>query len=361
MKVLHVESGMHLYGGARQVVYIIEGLQKNAVENILVCPVDSAIAEAAKSFAAIQAVKMGGDIDLSFIFRLNKIIKQEKPDLVHLHSRRGADVLGGIAARLAAVPCVLSRRVDNPEPVRLAQWKYKLYDRVITISEGIRAVLLSQGIPAEKVICVHSSVDAEPYQHPCEEKAFHQLFDLPENAIVVAMIAQFIPRKGHQYLLDALPDVLADFPNLQVLLFGKGPLIQQIQADIDNRNLTQHIKLAGFRDDLERWLCCMDLVVHPADMEGLGVSLLQAAAAGVPVIGSRAGGIPEIVHHAENGLLIEPGDTSALAEAMKKLLADTKLRQQMGQRGKEIVKQNYSPAVMVTGNLDVYRQVLSGH
>ena len=98
---------------------------------------------------------------------VKRLIEQQRPDLVHLHSRRGADILGGIAARMAGVRSVLSRRVDNPESPRVVKWKYRLYDRVITISQGIADVLLSEGLPAEKLVCARSAVLAEDYQAPC--------------------------------------------------------------------------------------------------------------------------------------------------------------------------------------------------
>lgn len=359
MKVLHVETGRHLYGGARQVVYLLEGLQNSAVENILVCPSGSEISEAAKSYAQVETVRAGGDLDIGFVFRLKKIIKREKPDLVHLHSRRGADVLGGIAARLAGVPCVLSRRVDNPEPSWLVGIKYRLYERVITISDGIRLVLLAEGVAADKLVCVHSVVDPEPFQHTCECDVFRREFGLPEKGMVIGMIAQFIPRKGHHFLLDVLPEVLEKYPDLQVRLFGQGPLTEEIESRIRHENLQGRVQLTGFRNDLERWLSCLDLVVHPAEMEGLGVSLLQAAAAGIAIIGNRAGGIPEIVRDGENGLLIEPGDKVGWTNAMISLLSDAGLRQKMAEKGREIVTMHFSPKVMVAGNLAVYQAILN--
>jgi len=301
---------------------------------------------------------MKGDVDVGLIGRLRSVIAAQHPDLVHLHSRRGADLLGGLAARLAGVPCVLSRRVDNPESRLWVAIKYRLFDHVITISAGIREVLLSEGLPADKVSCVHSAVDQQAWQRGCDRAAFLHEFDLSEDASVAGMIAQFIPRKGHLHLLAALPQVLREHARLRVLLFGQGPLLAEVRSAIATQGLEGSVKLAGFRADLADWLGCLDLVVHPAEMEGLGVSLLQAAAAGLPIIASRAGGMPEIVEHAVNGLLIDPGDTQGLADAMNRLLDDPALRAAMGQRGRERVAAYFSLPAMVDGNLAVYRRVL---
>ncbi len=359
LKVLHVEAGMHLYGGALQVLYLLRGLPQEQVRNILVCPRGSAIASACDGvIERVIEMPMGGDLDLAFIARLRAVIREQRPDLVHLHSRRGADTLGGIAARLAGVPCIVSRRVDNPEPAWLARIKYRLYERVVTISEGIRQVLLSEGVPADKVVCVHSAVDREKYHRDCEREWFLREFGLSTEAYVLGVIAQLIPRKGHRYLLQALPPLVEEYPDLCVLFLGKGPLEQELKQQITALQLDDVVQLTGFRADLERILPCLYTVVHPAEMEGLGVSLLQAAAAGVPIIGTRAGGIPEIVRQGENGLLISPQDVAALQDAVGQLLADPERARQMGQAGTQIVAQEFSIAAMVQGNLRVYRKVV---
>ncbi|MEN8175413.1 MAG: glycosyltransferase family 4 protein [Pseudomonadota bacterium] len=361
MKVLHVEAGRHLYGGARQVLYLLEGLAARGVVNGLVCPVDSEIAgHASPHVRDLLAVPMRGDHDLPLINRIRRLIRESRPDLVHLHSRRGADLLGGIAARLEGCPCVLSRRVDNPEPHWWAGIKYRLFDHVITISEAIREVLVKEGVPGYKVTCVHSAVSARAFQHDCEREAFNAAFGVMGGGPVMAMIAQMIPRKGHRYLLQVLPALAGRFPGLRLILFGKGPLRRELEGEVASGGLQEFVYFAGFRDDLNRWLPCLDLVVHPADMEGLGVSLLQAAAAGVPLVASRAGGIPEIVRHEENGLLVAPGNTDELLSALDRLLEDARLRDIFGTEGRRLVQTEFSVDAMVEGNLGVYQALLAG-
>ncbi|MCJ7500173.1 glycosyltransferase family 4 protein, partial [bacterium] len=115
---------------------------------------------------------------------------------------------------------------------------------------------------------------------------------------------------------------------------------------------------AGFREDLDRIMGCLDLVIHPALMEGLGVSLLQAASAGVPIVGTRVGGIPEIVRDGVNGYLVPPSDTPAVTQATLKVLGDPDHGRQLGRNSKKIVSENFSIDAMVEGNLSIYREVL---
>lgn len=356
--VLHVESGRHLYGGALQVTYLLEGLAGHGVRNLLVCPPGSAIAGAVAGSAEVLATPMGGDLDLALVWRLRRLIRACRPDLVHLHSRRGADLLGGLAAALAGVPCILTRRVDNPEPRAWVAAKYRLYRRVVTISEGIRRVLLAEGVPARKVVCVHSAVRLENERPVCDRGWFEAQFGLVPGAPVVGVVAQLIPRKGHRYLIAALPAILAAVPHARFLFLGQGPLRAELEAAC--APFAGQVVFAGFRPDIERILPCLDVLAHPAEMEGLGVSLLQAAACAVPIVACAAGGIPEIVRADQNGILLPPRPApEQVAAALVRLLTDPALARRMGEAGRAIVRREFSVEAMVAGNLRVYRALVS--
>ena len=356
MKILHVETGLHLYGGAQQVAYLLRGLQQRDVQNLLVCPPGAAISEHFRnSDVQVIEVPCGGDADLGFVFRLRRVLLEHKPDLVHLHSRRGADVLGALAARLAGISCVLSRRVDNPESQVWAALKYRLHARVIAISQGIADVLASEGVPASKLRVVRSSLDPAPWQRAQSRAAFCAEFGVPSQRLLIGVVAQLIERKGHQVLFDALRTMR--FQNsVQLVIFGQGPLHARLRAEAARLGIPVHF--AGFRKDLPRWLGALDLLVHPALMEGLGVSLLQASAAGVPIIASRAGGMPEAVADGVSGLLVTPGDATALRAALERLIADPDLRQRLGAQGRERVEREFSVEQMVDGNLAIYRELI---
>lgn len=361
MKVLHVETGMHLYGGALQVFFLLRELsRRDGDRHVLACSAGSAIAQACRDLDVdVVELPMAGDHDLPFLFRLRGLIRREKPDLVHLHSRRGAEILGALAAKSTGVPVVLSRRVDNPEPAWLASRKYRLYDRVVTISDGIRRVLIDEGVPASRIDCVPSAVDTERYKPGCLDRPWlERTFDLEPGARTVGMIAQFIPRKGHRILLEAVPKILEQVSGVRFLLFGKGPEEETIRSEVRRLGLDGAIRFAGFRDDLHRVLPCLDAVAHPAYMEGLGVSLLQAAACGVPIVACRVGGIPEVVADGENGRLIEAGDSDRLAAALSEILTDARLAQAMGLNGRGRVQGHFSIAAMAAGNREVYNRVL---
>lgn len=358
MRVLHIEAGRHLYGGPRQVLLLLDGLRAAGIVSALACPRDSAIRSAARG-AELMPLKMGGDLDVGLVARLRDVIARFGPDIVHVHSRRGADWYGPLAARLAGVPVVLSRRVDNPETPIVARAKYALVERVIAISERIREVALESGVPATKVICVRSAVP--PALPAARDRAWiEQQFGITQQAPLIAVIAQLIKRKGHRFLIDAMPQVLAAHPHTRCLVLGRGPLAASLRQRAETLGVADAVLFAGFRDDLERILPNLDLLVHPALREGLGIALLQAAQAGVAIVASEAGGLREAVADGQTGLLVPAGDPAALASAITGLLDDPTQRRALGAAGAARVATDFSPAAMVAGNLRVYREVLRG-
>ena len=217
--------GSHLYGGAQQVLYLLKALSSSDVTSTLICPVGSAIGKAARERGvAVAEVGYRGDLDWMVMPKIKRLLRQHSIDLVHVHSRRGADLWGGLAARQVGLPCVISRRVDHHEARWWATLKYALCDHVIAISEGIRAVLLADGVSAEKVSCVRSAVDFERFQTVSDSAGVRARFGLPDDSVVVGMAAQLIPRKGHDVLLEAASGAERSLASAQGIDYGERPL-----------------------------------------------------------------------------------------------------------------------------------------
>lgn len=358
MKILHIETGRHLYGGALQVFYLLRGLQAAGIENILVCPPGSEIGRKCAGIATVVELPTLGDVDPRLLVGLCRTIRRHRPDVVHAHSRRGADWWGGLAAQLCGVKAVLTRRVDNPESSLLVRLKYRRFDRVVTISEGIRQVLLREGVPEKQLQLIHSVVDLEQYNHPVDRPWFEKEFSLCPGEMTIAVIAQLIERKGHRFLLAGAEKILAAVPDLRFIFFGQGPQREVLEADCRARGLGEKVIFAGFRDDLPRILPNLDLIVHPALMEGLGVSLLQTAASGRPMIGARAGGIPEVIRDGVNGYLVPPGEVTSLSEKCIELLLDRQRADRFGANGRILVEEEFSIPAMISSYQSLYAQLL---
>lgn len=356
---MHLESGRHLYGGAEQVRYLIQGLEAEGIENLLVCPRDSEIAAAAPAARVIE-LPMGGDLDVLLPARLKAAIRTHRPAILHVHSRRGADAAGGWSARSTGVPAVLTRRVDNRELAPWARLKYSPYRAVVAISSAVEDELLNHvGLDAARVFKIPSAVDSKRYRPASAHDQLAATLGLPPRALIIGVVAQLIPRKGHALLFECLPELLSRYPDAHVLCFGRGPLKETLLRRLVDLELDTRVHLMGFRNDLPDLLPGLDLLVHPAEREGLGVAVLEAMSAGVPVVASTAGGLTDLIDHEIHGLTFEPGDQHGLTEAMGRLLSDAELRTQFGVAGRERAQADFSVERMSKQYLEIYNRILS--
>jgi glycosyltransferase involved in cell wall biosynthesis len=287
-------------------------------------------------------------------------LKELQPDLVHCHSRRGADMLGGMAASFADIPAVVSRRVDNTEMRLVAALRYRPFRKVIAISETIARVLREHGVADDRIEVIRSAVDTGQLSRPADCGKVREEFGVPADACVVAAAGQLIPRKGHRYLLQAVAELHRRYPQLRLVIFGEGYLNNQLRAQAASLGLGDVVQFAGFRDDLDDFMGCIDIFAHPALAEGLGVATLKAAAAAVPVVGFAAGGLPEAVVDGETGVLVPPEDVDALSRALVTLIEDADLRRRMGAAGQDRMQKEFSIATMADKHVNLYETILNG-
>ncbi len=360
MKIVHVEAGRHAYGGAQQVRYLIRELAARGVDNVLVCPPGAEVAQGLEAVCTIAELPMHGDLDLGLAYRLRRLLTRLEPDLVHVHSRRGADLFAALAAR-GRWPAVLTRRVDHAEFRFWAAAKYASYAALIAISSAVERRLLEAGVAEARIRRVPSGVDVHRFRpDPAARARLRAAFALPEDAFAIGVVAQLIPRKGHDDLLRWLPALLARRPQVAVLCFGRGRRAGPLERRIAASGLEGRVRLVGFRQELPELLPGLDALFHPARAEGLGVAVLEALAAGVPVVAAAAGGIVDVIEHGVSGLLAAPGDDGAWIDALDRLIADPAERRRLAMAGRGRMEQRFSTARMAEGNLAVYEAVLAG-
>lgn len=359
MKILHVETGRHFYGGAQQVVYLVEGLAEAGVDNVLACLPDTELDAAARRLGVpVYNLGCASDLDFTFAWWLRRILAWEKPEVLHCHSRRGADFLGGLAAATSDVPAVLSRRVDNAEPEWRALLRYRPYRRVIAISDNIAAALRESGLPEDRLSVIRSAVDFQRYQHPAERGRLVEEFGIAADELAIAAAGQLIPRKGHRYLLEAMAEVNRRMRKVRLVVFGQGSLEADLKAHAAALELGETVSFAGFRGDLDDYLGAFDLLVHPALREGLGVIMLKAAAAGVPVVAFDVAGSREAVAPGATGTLVTPKDSAALAEAIVQMAGGAVQRKRYAEAGRERMRREFSIEAMVDRHIRLYEKIL---
>ena len=217
-------------------------------------------------------------------------------------------------------------------------------------------MLAADGVPAARTTVVHEGIDVDRIER-APRLDLHREFDLPPGCPVAGNVAALAPHKGQRHLVDAAALLVREIPDARVLIVGAGELAGALARRIRRLRLERRVILTGFRSDVPSVLKGLDLFVMSSITEGLGTSVLDAMAAGLAVVGTRAGGIPESVVEGETGLLAPPGDAPALARAIACLLRDTARRRAFGAAGHRRARAAFSAERMVGETAAVYAAV----
>jgi glycosyltransferase involved in cell wall biosynthesis len=363
MRVLHLNTERTWRGGEQQVLYLMEGLRARSVEQLLVAQEGGVMAaRAAEKGLPVKPLRMRGEVDVLAVLALHAIMK-DGFTIVHAHTSH-AHSLGALAAALPGAgrpKVVVARRVDfsifRRSFLGLNRFKYLHgVDRYVTVSHAIKDVLLADGLPGSMISVVHSGIDLERIESaPDRREELRRELDVPPGHRLVANVAHMADHKGQIYLVEAAPLVLAKLPDVTFAIVGDGELRASLEARA--RELGVPIRFPGFREDVPSILKALDVFVMPSHMEGLGTSVLDAMAAGAPVVGTEAGGMREMLEHGKNGLVCPVRDPRALAAAITQLLRDPGEAHRLAAQARRDVRERFSKEAMVEKTLAVYREL----
>jgi L-malate glycosyltransferase len=357
---LHIDTARTWRGGQSQVLTTVMGLRALGHRTLLVAHSEGELRQRAKEGLDLLALAPKTEMDLTAAWRLSRILKQLKPDIVHAHDPHGVAMAGlalSMSTQLAKPPLVAARRVDfHLRGSSLSRWKYRQVDCFLCASEAIRQMLIGDGVPAARAVTVHEGIDLERVEAAPPANLHAELW-LPHHAPIVGNVAALVPHKGQRHLIEAARLVLPQVPDARFVIAGEGELRPALERQIKDHHLEKHVLLAGFRPDVLSLHKAFDIFVMSSVTEGLGTSLLDAMAAGKSVVATTAGGIPEVVVDGETGFLVPPRDHDAMAGAIVTLLKDDALRHRMGEAGRARVRAIFSAERMVQETLRVYQRV----
>lgn len=328
--ILHVDTADTWRGGQAQVLGLIEGLAARGFTQALAAPAGPLRERVAALGVAVYAFAPRGDLDAPAALALAVLARRLRPGLLHLHSAR-AHATGWWAARVIGAAIVVARRVDFAVATHpLSALKYRLpVDRFVTVSAGIRDVLVTCGVSPPRIQVIHSGIEVRQRAREVEtaraggrSRALRLALGVPEGAPLVGVIAALAPHKDHATFLRAARLVLDARPDAWFVCAGEGPGASDVLDRVHELDLGARVLLPGFVEDVPALLGALDLFVLPSHLEGLGTSVLDAQAAGVPVVATRVGGVPEMIEHGVNGLLVPARDPALLAASILEVLAD---------------------------------------
>jgi glycosyltransferase involved in cell wall biosynthesis len=365
--VLHVFLELNV-GGAQQLLLTTLRHADRSKFNYVICCLKSRgdLADEVEKLGVkvVCLNRLGKSNDLGAILSLINIIQLHNIDIVHTHLYSRSNFYGRGAAMIAGVPVIVA---TEHGPVGGSSWKKRLSDRmlwrytdhIVAVCEAVRPPLLKRNrTTPPKVSVIYNGVDLDRFAIKRSKHQVRQDLHLEADAPVIGVIARLDAVKGHQYLLEAMPEILMSIPQAQLMFVGTGPLEQWLHQRIAQLALKSHVLFLGLRRDIPELLKAMDVFVLPSLCEGLALALLEAMACCLPVVASRVGGIPEVVEDGRTGVLVPPGDSDALAQAIIVLLKDEEKRHRMGMLGKERVLSQFTAQHSVAQLEALYESLL---
>lgn len=355
LKILHIDPEKNWGGGEAQVLGLLTYLAAKGHQNdLLTHPQGKLFAQSQKLNVRARALVARNDLDLRAILPLRRLIREEKYDIIHLHTKRAHALAAWLPHGSFAPKYVVTRRMDYP--VNKGWTTRQLYNRtadgVIAISNAIAELLTEGGVDPYKIRLIHSGVDSRRFEWIAAQP--HSDSDVT----IVGNVAIMDERKGHRYLLEAARLLKDRGYRIKYLLAGDGSLKATLEKLVIELGLSEEVSFVGFVSDVPRFLAGLDIFVMPSLFEGLGVAALEAMAAGRAVVATNVGGLAEAVADTVTGFLVPPRDSSALAEALAKLVGDKSLSHEMGKRGAERVREHFSVEEMARKNEAYYYALL---
>ena len=371
MRVTHVVYSL-ARGGQEKLLMDLGLCQKRSGHRVSVCSITKKEGPFARQLeengVEVLALKSTG-FSLRVVDRLAAELRRLRTTVVHTHNTT-AHFYGGFAARVAKVPAVINTRhgVGGTRVNHLREGLFRctqvLADRVVFVCDAARGQHVARHVvPADKALTIYNGVPLESYaidlDSTARERMLRELGANPQDR-VVSVVARLEPIKDLPTFVRAAGRVLASEPNTRFLIIGGGSQEAHIRQIVDDLGIGNAISLLGDRRDVGRLLAGTDLFVLPSINEGMPLTLIEAMSAGVPVVATRVGGVPEVVAHDETGLLVPPQDPGAMAEAMLELLRDTGRARSMGRRGMQRARQQFRLETMVAAYQAVYDAALAG-
>ncbi len=386
-KILHIITRMDMGGSAQNTMENCLGTL-DTYKVVLVCGLaresnmtkeQTAIVEgqlaagAKKGMKVIQLPSLLRKIcpwhDTLALFSLWRILRAEKPDIVHTHTSK-AGIIGRLAALLARVPIIIHTTHGHvfyghfsPGTSRLFLFLEKCFatisDKMVALTEGEKQDYIKFRLcPEEKIIKIHSGVKVDKFLHAdIDIKKQKQALGISDSRFIVGTVGWLWPIKGPMYLLKAMAIVWHSKPECELVFVGKGELEEDLKKAASEMGVSAKVKFLGWHREIENIMPVFDLFALASLNEGMGRVLVEAMAAGKPIVASNVGGVPDLVTPGKTGHLVPPADEKALAKAILSIVNKPQQARQMGAAGRHAC-QDYSVAAMLKKLNDMYEDTL---
>jgi glycosyltransferase involved in cell wall biosynthesis len=361
--VLHLSSSSGPGGAEMVVAQVASGLDPARYRSVVCLFRDGWLRERCEHLGLeTHVLPMHGMLDGRWLRRFRGLLGERRVSLIHAHEF-GANTWGTMAGRLARRPVIATvhGRSYYADSLR-RRLAYRVVSRaavMVAVSEDVkRFVVASTGVSPRRIRVIRNGIGLPAVVSSEARAQVRAELGILDGDQVVTVVGNLYPVKGHRYLIDAAPRILARCPATVFLFAGRGDCEVELREQARRLGIEARVRFLGLRTDVPALLAIGDVFVQPSLSEGLSIAMLEAMAAARPVVTTRVGGNPELVVGGETGLLVEPADATALATAVIRVLTDAGEARRLGVNGLERVKSCFSVASMVQAYQAVYDTAL---
>jgi glycosyltransferase involved in cell wall biosynthesis len=361
-RIVHLDTGRMLRGGQRQLLMLARGLREMGYEQLLVCPEASALERrASREGLRVFALPPHDPGQANGILQLRQQLLAEPAQILHAHDGRG-QTLSWLASLGLPVRRVASRRVTFLPDTRVRHrfiYRHTCH-AVIAISEYVRQLLVTSGIPTARIEVIPDGVEI-PSELPSavRRSQARARWGVGEQEFVLGQVGAFAPEKGQDIAMQTVLLLADRLPQARLLLVGELPPASAARIEEEVRATQGRVRLLGDLEDLTDFFAALDLFLMPSRAEGLGSSALRAMAHGRAVVASRVGGLPEVVEEGKTGWLVPAESPHELAEAILAAASDRARLAEFGINARARAQQ-FSNDIMVARTEALYRRLLAG-
>lgn len=359
MKVIHFNLQKNWRGGEQQLAYLIKSLEIKGVIQILICLENSALENfAIKENLNYIKIKKGWFNAIKFAYKLTKIIKKEKIDILHCHESKGHSI--ALYSKLffnCKTPIILHRRVVFPIKSFLSKkikYSSKYITKVICISRAVESVL-KKSIKFKDTVIIHSMTDTK-YNY-VNHNILREKYKISGSKII-GYIAALTFEKDHYTFLNTAKKLLQSIPDLHFVIIGDGILRANLEKYSIENGLQNHVSFLGFIDNPKKVIPEIDLLLFTSTKEGLGSTILDFFVAKKPVVSVKNGGSEDLIQHGINGFICEEKDIDCLSKYALRILSDANVRTNIVKNAFEFVENNFSIEIVTTKTYDCYKSIL---
>jgi glycosyltransferase involved in cell wall biosynthesis len=303
-------------------------------------------------------------IDIRFFWRLLKIFKKYQFDLIHSHTL-SPNLWGAILGNIFKIPSISTEHTisQNKNSVKILIWKliFRLNQRTVFVSESVKKTYTIPSLLKKKTKIVYNGISVPKNRRKIENqtKQKKQMFNIEEDDTILCTIGRLEPPKGHIYLIYALKKLLNEHKNIKCIFVGDGSLRDKLENEAFELGVLKNIIFTGIRSDVPDILRFCDVIVIPSIREGFSLALLEAMAAGKPIIATNVGGNKEAIEHRKSGLIVEPRDVKGLSEGISFLLKNSKVASEFGYNARLKYSNGFTNTIMIQKYQDLYFELLN--